>query len=235
LEELATPRGIVRFLPNGWPDEWADRRKGRRLVAGPYVFAMGRVVELKGFQTLVEAFCRVRQKHPHASLVIAGDGAYLPQLREQARRLGLEPTDRLPAAGDARPVVCLPGFIHGDAKLSLLQHAAVSVSPSIRQEPMSLVLFEMLCCGVPVLGSRVGGTPDIVRPGVNGELFSAGDAGELSARLDRLLSNPAERDRLASQAAFSVEAYRWSRIAPAYLALFADVIAARRGAAKLAA
>jgi glycosyltransferase involved in cell wall biosynthesis len=95
---------------------------------------------------------------------------------------------------------------------------------------MSLVLFEMLCCGVPVVGSRVGGTPDIVQPGVNGELFSAGDAEDLAGQLDRLLTNEAERDRLARQAAPSVEAYRWSRIAPAYLELFAEVIAARRRA-----
>jgi glycosyltransferase involved in cell wall biosynthesis len=230
LEELATPRGILRLLPNGWPGEWSDRHAGQRRVAGRYVLGMGRIVELKGFQTLVTAFAKVRAKHPQASLVIAGDGNYRPQLWQQAEQLGLEPTRQLPASGDRRPVVCLPGFVHGDEKLSLVQHATVAVSPSIRQEPMSLVLFEMLCCGVPVVGSRVGGTPDIVQPGVNGELFSAGDAEDLAGQLDRLLTNEAERDRLARQAAPSVEAYRWSRIAPAYLELFAEVIAARRRA-----
>src|SRR5207248_2587089 len=207
----------VRLVVNGWPDEWSDRRVGERRVAGPYIFAMGRVVELKGFQTLVEAFARIRPKHQGASLVIAGEGNYLTQLLQQAAQLGLQPSRNLPEPGDERPTVCFPGFVHGDAKLSLLQHAAVAVSPSIRQEPMSLVLFEMLCCGVPVIGSRVGGTPDIVRPGINGELFEAGDASALAAILDRLLSDLAARDRLASQARPSVEPYRWSRVADGYL------------------
>jgi glycosyltransferase involved in cell wall biosynthesis len=196
-------------------------------LAGPYVLAMGRIVELKGFQTLVAAFAQVRARHPQASLVIAGEGNYLPQLFQQAEQLGLQPTRNLPPSGDERPVVCFPGFIHGDEKLPLIQHATLAVSPSIRQEPMSLVLFEMLCCGVPVIASRVGGTPDIVRPGVNGELFAAGDVAALAAILDRLLSDTAARGRLAQQARPSVEPYRWSRIAAAYLELFREVAEGR--------
>jgi glycosyltransferase involved in cell wall biosynthesis len=223
-EEVAQPQGIVRLVLNGWPDEWSHRPASPRRVAAPYLLAMGRVVELKGFQTLVEAFARIRPRHPQVSLVIAGDGNYLPQLVDQAERLGLHPAHHLPAAEDPRPTVCFPGFVHGDEKLSLLQHAALAVSPSIRQEPMSLVLYELLCCGVPVIGSRVGGTPDIVKPGINGELFAAGDAAELAGILGRLLENPASRDRLASQAGASVEPYRWGRIAQAYLDLFGDVV-----------
>ncbi len=228
LEALAQPRGLVRFLPNGWPDEWSQHPAGRRPVAGPYVFAMGRIVELKGFQTLVDAFAQVRAKHPQVSLVIAGEGDYLPQLRRQAEQHGWQAASKLPAPGDPPPTVCFPGFVHGDDKLSLLQHAAVAVSPSIRQEPMSLVLFEMLCCGAPVIGSRVGGTPDIVKPGINGELYSAGDAAELAGILGGLLEDPAARDRLAQQARPSVEPYRWSHIAQGYLALFREVVEARR-------
>lgn len=228
LESLATLGGIVRRLPNGWPDEWSELLVGKRLVPGPYIFAMGRVVEGKGFQTLLEAFARIRSRHPHVSLVIAGEGNYMPQLRNLAVRLGLHPSRMLPEAGDARPLVCFPGFVYGETKLSLLQHATLAVSPSICQEAMSLALFEMLCCGVPVIGSRVGGTPDIVQPGVNGELYSPGDAAELAAVLDRLLSDPTARDRLAQQARLSVEPYRWGRIAEGYVELFREVVESRR-------
>ncbi len=227
LEKLGPLGGIVRRLPNGWPDEWSELPVGMRLVAGPYIFAMGRVVEGKGFQTLLDAFVHVRAKHPQVSLVIAGEGNYLPQLWEQAGRLGLRPSRTLPEADDPRPVVCFPGFVHGETKLSLIQHATLAVSSSICQEAMSLALFEMLCCGVPVIGSRVGGTPDIVQPGVNGESFTAGDATELAATLGRLLTDPKARGRLTQQARPSVEPYRWGRIADGYVELFAEVVKAR--------
>src|SRR5262245_23634819 len=91
-EGIAQPRGIVRLVLNGWPDEWSQRATCPRVVTGPYLFAMGRVVELKGFQTLVEAFARIRPRHPLLSLVIAGDGNYLPPLFEQVTALGLGPS-----------------------------------------------------------------------------------------------------------------------------------------------
>jgi glycosyltransferase involved in cell wall biosynthesis len=121
------------------------------------------------------------------------------------------------------PGVFFPGFVEGTVKRALLCHAALAVSPSICQEAMSLVLFEMLSSGVPVIGSEVGGTPDIVRPGVNGELFRAGDSGELAACLDRLLSDEFYRSRLAGGARPSVELHRWSNVAQAYLNLFDEV------------
>ena len=94
---------------------------------------------------------------------------------------------------------------------------------------MSLVLFEALCCGLPVIGSEVGGTPDIVLPGVNGELFPAEDSDRLAACLDRLLADPGELQRLAQAAAPSVEAHRWSKVAQRYLELFEEVIEAANG------
>lgn len=229
LEALAKPRGILRWLPNGWPDEWSELAEPQPLVQGPYILGMGRLVELKGFQTLLDAYVPIHSSYPEVGLVIAGEGAYLPTLVEQAKRLGLEPRLQLPSDPRERPGVCFPGFIQGEAKRSLIRHAAVSVSPSIRQEPMSLVLFEALCCGVPVIGSEVGGTPDVVLPGVNGELFPAEDSDRLAACLGRLLADPGELQRLAQAAAPSVEAHRWSKVAQRYLELFEEVIEAANG------
>lgn len=120
-----------------------------------------------------------------------------------------------------------PGFVHGDVKRALIAGAEVAVSPSIRKEPMSLALFEILSCGIPVVGSAVGGTPDIVVPGVNGELFKAEDVGDLAAKLDRILGDGAYRRRLADESLPSVKQHRWSEISRRFEELFRDVLAAR--------
>jgi glycosyltransferase involved in cell wall biosynthesis len=114
--------------------------------------------------------------------------------------------------------------VHGDTKRSLAHHATLGILPSIRQEPQSLALLELLCGGVPVIASNVGGNPDMIQPGVNGDLFSAGDASELAAKIDGLLSRPNELARLAAAARPSVEAFRWDRIAGQYLELFREVL-----------
>lgn len=221
IEAIAEPRGLVAALPNGWPDEWANVATAARPMAGRYIFAMGRLVPLKGFGTLLQAFAQLRPTHRNVRLVIAGEGAQSPQLLEQAQQLDLTTTDDL---HDDMAAVCFPGFVQGEAKRALIEHAAIGVSPSIRNEPMSLALFEMLCRGVPVVASRVGGTPDVVQPGVNGLLFEAGDAAGLARAMDGLLSDQTERHRLAAAAAGSVAEHRWGRIAERALTLLSDIV-----------
>jgi glycogen(starch) synthase len=220
---VAPPRGIVRLTCNGWPDEWLTDAPAPPATPGKYLLAMGRLVAVKGFQTLVEAYALLRAKHPHVGLVIAGDGDYLPELLELAERHGLPVRRALPAPMMPLSGLCFPGFVQGALKRSLIEHAYLGVCPSIWQEPQGMVVLEMLCRGLPVVASAVGGIPDIVQPGVNGELYPAGDSGRLAALLDRLLCDEAERDRLASAARSSVEPYRWSAVAERYLQLFHEV------------
>ncbi len=223
LEALAKPTGLVLPLPNGWPDEWAGSAPTAAVLAGRYVYAMGRLVPLKGFSTLVEAFARLRERHPGVRLVIGGEGPQLPDLLEQAAGVGLSVSRSLEEAGE----LILPGFVQGETKLSLIEHAVVGVSPSVRNEPMSLALFEMLSRGLPVVASRVGGTPDIIEKGVNGLLFEAGDAEALAGALDLVLSDDPLRLRLAESAAGTVAEHRWSRIANRALAALSEIAPAR--------
>jgi len=216
---LAQPTGIERIIPNGWPDEWQDAAIPPQPVTTPYLFGMGRLIRLKGFQTLVEAYARLRARHPTLGLVIAGDGAYRETLIVQAKSLGLPVTTQLPTSPGELYGACFPGVVHGETKRGLASHALLGVCPSIRQEPMALVLFEMLSCGTPVVASNVGGSPDVVMPEVSGDLFTAGDIGGLTKCLDELLRDPARIERLRQTARASVAPYRWSQLAAAHLEL----------------
>jgi glycosyltransferase involved in cell wall biosynthesis len=58
-----------------------------------------------------------------------------------------------------------------------------------------VILLQAAACGVPIVASRAGGMPEIVHPGVNGELIEPGDHSSLAAHLKRLLADPALRQR----------------------------------------
>lgn len=234
--EIAAPTGVVQVIPNGWPDEWREPRAPKAKVSdsgqpiGRYVFALGRMVELKGFQTLVEAFALMRRRRAdwnEVGLMIAGDGPYREHLVSKAEALGLRPKAALNLM-DRRPGdVVFPGTVHGEHKRGLIDGAWVGVCPSIRQEPQGMVVLEMLCRGVPVIASRAGGLPDHIEPGQNGMLFEPGNAAGLAECLESIFASPDSQDAWQRRARQSVAELSWSQVAAAHLELMAQAIALR--------
>jgi len=149
----------------------------------PMVLAVGRLAAQKGFGTLLEAAASWRDIRPEPLLVVVGEGPLEAELKSQAARLGL----------DAR----FPG--HRDDVPALLAAAAVFVLSSA-WEGQPLILQEALRAGVPVVATRVGGTPELT-----GEdaalLVPAGDAQRLAAAVRAVLADPALAARLRAAAA----------------------------------
>jgi N-acetyl-alpha-D-glucosaminyl L-malate synthase BshA len=131
---------------------------------------------------LIRIFARVRQRLP-ATLVLAGDGPERPRVEEEVRNLGL--------SGDVRfagtPSDLLPLFRAAD--LFLLPSAS---------ESFGLAALEALSCGVPVVGSRTGGLPEVV--GDAGALCEPGDVDAMAAAAVRILEDPAGHARLCQLA-----------------------------------
>jgi len=161
----------------------ALRLPGEQDPARPVVLAAGRLAAQKGFGTLLQAAASWRDLRPEPLLVIAGDGPLGAALKSQAAGLGL----------DAR----FPG--HRDDIPALLAAAAVFVLPST-WEGQPLILQEALRAGVPIVATRVGGTP--VLTGEDAALLvPAGDPGRLAAAVRSVLTDPALAARLAKAAA----------------------------------
>lgn len=187
-----------------------------------FLLALGRVVERKGFDTAVTAFAHLPHRDPDLRLVIAGDGPDRARLEQLSRDLGI-----------AGRVVFL-GTVVGPEKVALLQHCLFTLTPSVEEDNMPLVLLEALSCGKPVVGSRLGGIPDVIVPGRNGELCIPGNANDFAAAMARMLHHP-HPGQLTAAALHTARHLDWERVADEYVALFERLLAARRSHVRHAA
>jgi glycosyltransferase involved in cell wall biosynthesis len=94
-------------------------------------------------------------------------------------------------------------------------------------ESFGLAALEAMACGVPAVGTRVGGLPEVIRPGVDGELCTPGDPDCLGATCVELLRDPALHARMQAAArARAVEQFALETIAPLYEQLYYEVAGA---------
>jgi glycosyltransferase involved in cell wall biosynthesis len=152
----------------------------RALLVG----AAGRLSPEKGFDMLVEAAARVIPHCPEAGFVLFGDGPRREALARQIRRHRLDEH------------FVLAGF-RSDLD-RLLPAFDVTALPS-HTEGLPNVVLESLAARVPVVATAVGGTPEVIRNGIDGFLVPAGEPGPLAGRLLDVLSNAPLRRRLGRQ------------------------------------
>jgi glycosyltransferase involved in cell wall biosynthesis len=180
----------------------------RRSESAIALLSVGAVVPRKGYDVLVAALAKL--KHLPWRLVIAGDGERSPQT---FRRLV---TDI--ASLGLTELITLAGTVTAERLASLYASADLFVLPS-RFEGYGMAYAEAIAHGVPVVGTNAGAIPDTI-PSAAGVLVPPDDVEALAATLQRLIEDPAERERLAAGARASAFP-SWSGQA----ALFARVLA----------
>lgn len=171
----------------------------------PYVFAIGRLVSQKGFDTLIEAFARADL--PAHDLLLAGEGAERETLARlvRERRLG----DR----------VHLLGRTDRPTTVSLFQGCDFFVLPS-REEPFGIVNLEAMAAGKAVVAMRVGGVPEIIEADRSGLLVPAGDVCALTEALERVASDADIRQGLGAAGQARAQQFAWPTIAAQYLDIY---------------
>jgi len=189
----------VDIIPNPVNPEFNGSARGVGRQESSYtVVAMGRLVQVKGFDLLIEAFARCAGKHPEWSLVILGEGEERSNLESLIVAKGLQ--DRVRLAGQ----VPRPSHILGQAELFVL---------SSRFEGFPNALMEAMACKLAVISTDCPNGPrDIVRDGVDGLLVPPDDVDALAKGMDRLMANPVERQRLGTAAMEVIERFSLEKI-----------------------
>jgi glycosyltransferase involved in cell wall biosynthesis len=155
----------------------------------PVLGFAGRISPEKGIALLVEASRRLRQIMPEVRVIVAGDSGYRAQLERSCVEAGLANT------------VKLLGFVREVERVYAT--ADVMASPSTADGCPNAIL-EAMAMGRAVVATRVGGTAEIVRHGVDGVLVEPGDAAAFVDEAALLLGSPLRRAELGGAAARAV-------------------------------
>jgi glycosyltransferase involved in cell wall biosynthesis len=173
----------MKFVAAGFPGDkfvvkpnFADPDPRERLGAGEYALYVGRLMENKGSQVLLNAWKKLPRPYP---LQIIGDGPERPAREAQAREMQLSGVN-------------FQGRVSHAEVIDEIKGARFLVVPSILYEGFPMSIVESLACGTPVLCSRLGGLSEIVEDGVTGLLFDPGDPQDLAKSLDWAWNHPLE-------------------------------------------
>ncbi|MFD6565880.1 glycosyltransferase [Micromonospora profundi] len=222
LVRMGVPRSRMTVVPSGVNltsftplGPAADREPGRARI-----LTVGRLVERKGFQTVVRAMALV----PDAECVVVGGP---PE--------GLLETDpyarRLRALADSCGVadrVHLVGAVPREEMGRWYRSADLLVAAPW-YEPFGLTPLEAMACGVPVVGTAVGGIRDTVVDGTTGDLVPARDPHALATAIQRLLDDRIRRFRYATAASERARSrYSWAATAERLAGIYGEVATVRR-------
>ncbi len=216
----------VTFLTSNVLERWKGRLNGKaRLMPNPVsigtldgvvalehphnLIAAGRLIDLKGFDMLIDAFAAIADRHKDWGLTILGEGTLRSQLEQQVTKAGL--TSR----------VHLPGRVNNAH--AWFAQADLYVLSS-RYEGLPCALCEAMSSGVPAISFDCESGPrDIIRDGVDGVLVPPADVPALASALDGLMSDKAKREQLGSRAAEVRDRFGLSQILTRWENLFASM------------
>lgn len=184
------------------------------------VTAVGRFIPVKGFEYLVEAHAAALTTEPRLRLVLVGDGDSRAALEDRVRALGVSstvvlagmaPRDEIPAHMAAADIVAVPSIKYG---------GYVDGLPNVALEAMA--------AGKPLVGSRIGGIPELVRDGENGLLVPEKDVRALADALLALAADPDLRARLGAAGRAEVRGERsWEAVGRKFEEVYERALAPR--------
>jgi glycosyltransferase involved in cell wall biosynthesis len=179
----------------------------RRGKSANRVVTVARLSPEKGLPFLIEAIKIVRHSIAQAELFLVGGGALEAHLKARTRELGLQDIVHFL---DAKPNL--------EAMIEVAQ-SAVFVLPSLG-EGLGIVLLEAQALGVPVIGTNVGGIPDVIEHEQSGLLVPPSDPKALAEAMTRVLSDQGLAGRLAATAASRLVKFDWDKIAAQYAEVY---------------
>lgn len=201
-----TTAGRVHTVPNGVST--SRIRPAAEAVGDPVVTFVGTLKPWHGVDVLVDALARARAPW---RLRVIGDGPQGEALTEQARALGVEVDFR----GAVAPAE-IPDHLAGSA-IGVAPYPATAAETDQYFSPLKI--YEYLAAGLPVVASRVGQVPAIVRDGLTGLLVAPSDPDALAAALDALARDEVTRRAMGHAARAEAEAHHsWTGVVDRILA-----------------
>ena len=194
---------LEKFVEWGWPREkfvhipnFIDAAAFEpQFTPGRYFLYFGRLSEEKGVDHFIRACAQAGVPG-----VVVGTGPLAESLEALARELGA--------------AITFAGYQTGSSLQDYVRGARAVVLPSLWYENAPLSVMEATALGKPVLGAGIGGIPELIRPGVSGEVFTSGSVPALAAAIstwrdmdDAVIAGNAEAGREWMVREFSAQLY----------------------------
>jgi glycosyltransferase involved in cell wall biosynthesis len=200
----------VRIIPGGIDIKQYPQNLDTKAVDEKYsldgkkvVLFAGRLISHKGVRYLVRA-----AKDIKAEVFIVGDGPERQYLQTLISRRKLQN-------------VHLIGYLTGQELIELYYRADVFVAPSVWEEPMGFTILEAMASKTPVIATRKGGIPMLVKHGYNGLFVKVRNSREIASACNKLLEDDELRRKLGENARKTVEEkFTWKQIAQKFNRLY---------------
>jgi glycosyltransferase involved in cell wall biosynthesis len=220
LADLGVPARKPIVIANALPEE-CFRPVTPALPRGPNTLRIGLVARMnekvKNHPALLRATAVLLKEFPHMEVVLAGDGHLRPELEKMATDLGVAGNVRF--LGERRDIP------------AVLASLDISVLVSL-SESLPNAILEAMAAGVPVVSTRVGGSPEVVHQGETGFLVDSGNDAQMVEALRALLRDESLRKQLGTQGRDVARAqFGIGSIQKQYEDLYAETLQEKRGRA----
>jgi glycosyltransferase involved in cell wall biosynthesis len=214
----------IKVLPMGVDTECFSKihdvasLKRKFKIEGPVILFVGRLIDWKGTAYLIKAMPEIIQRFPAAKALMIGSG---PEKAELMRLAG--------AIGVANHIIFIDE-VPQEELVPFYSMADIFVLPSIvnengETEGLGVVLLEAMACELPVIGSDVGGIPDIIRNGETGLLVRQKDSQDLVNQIIRLLTDEDLRKKMVRNSRNLIETqFSWEVVAERFIEIYLDVL-----------
>ena len=204
-ERFGRRREEISVIPNGVAWEKIALIKEEKKLS--QVICVGRFSWEKGHQFLLAAWPLVLAKVPSAKLILVGEGVLQAEIARQIQDLGISAS------------VSLLGSLPHDQALGQIARSSVFVCPSLA-EGLGIVFIEAQACGVPPIGTNVGGIPEIILDGESGLLVEPKNSEAIASAVIKLLTDRALAEKIKRNGLSAARRFAWADIVRRYEALY---------------
>jgi glycosyltransferase involved in cell wall biosynthesis len=215
LESWGVPRERIVVLPSLYIDLETFRPWPTRPEPEQDLVFVGRLVNNKGLDRIVEALDRLARAGRPARTLFVGKGPLAGRLRADVRRRGLEAHVRFVE------------WVESPSDLAEIYRRSRAIVCASTCEGGPRVTVEAMACGTPAVSTPVGMMRELIEPGANGELVDF-DADSLTSGIERLLGDEPRRARLGLRAAQAGPRFEYAHVLRAYAHGLYDLVGEAR-------
>jgi len=197
VEQVGVPKERTRVVHNGIELDLFRANQLRPHDGNLKLLYAGRLSPDKGVHTILESLGMLRKENPNLPIQLSIYGSATSDY--QSRLEGLITEHKLGG------VVHFKGVVPREEMPAVFAEHEVLLFPSIWSEPLARIIQEAMACGLVVIGTSTGGTREILQDGVNGLIFTAGDARMLANKILQITSDEELRSEIGLAARCTVE------------------------------